>query len=100
MGTRWNSLTEAVLTCTHDLCFRAKIRKISQFLYLKIIIFTAVKYHSILHRRVFVMICIPNRPQLIMLMQSTNEDQKQLETEFLIADWRQLVTHCNLKYCF
>ena len=27
MGTRKNRLTEAVLTSTHDLCFRAKIRK-------------------------------------------------------------------------
>ena len=28
MGTRYNRLTEAVLTCTHNLCFGAKIRKL------------------------------------------------------------------------
>ena len=27
VGTRLNRLTEAVLTSTHNLCFRAKIRK-------------------------------------------------------------------------
>ena len=27
MGTRWNRLSEAVLTSTHNLCFVAKIRK-------------------------------------------------------------------------
>ena len=27
MGTRWNHLTEAVLTCTHDLCFEQKLQK-------------------------------------------------------------------------
>ena len=42
MGTRENRLSEAVLTSTHDLCFRAKIRKKyvypgkPQFSYLKV----------------------------------------------------------------
>ena len=38
--------------------FGAKIRKNIFFFYLKIIIFTAVKNHCILHRRVIVMISI------------------------------------------
>ena len=41
MGTRQNRLGEAVLTCTHNLCFGAKIRKIGipgipQFFYIKV----------------------------------------------------------------
>ena len=38
MGTRKNCLTEAVLTSTHNLCLRAKIRKIGipQFCYIKV----------------------------------------------------------------
>ena len=48
-------VTEAVLTYTHNLCFRAKIREISQF-FLKIIVFTAVKKCSILHWRACVII--------------------------------------------
>ena len=39
MGTRYNRLTEAVLTCTHNLCFEEKYKKFSdkklQFLKLK-----------------------------------------------------------------
>ena len=27
VGTRWNRLSEAVLANTHNLCFRAKVRK-------------------------------------------------------------------------
>ena len=45
----------AVLTCTHNLCFEQKKENYHIF-HLKIIVFTAVKYCSILHRRVFVMI--------------------------------------------
>ena len=45
---------EAVLTCTHDLCFEQNRKNITLF-HLKIIIFTAVKYYSILYGRVFVM---------------------------------------------
>ena len=51
MGTRWNRLSEAVLTCTHDLCFSKNKKNITIF-HRKIIVFTAVKYCSILHRRV------------------------------------------------
>ena len=41
VGTRYNRLTEAVLTSTHNLCFRAKIRKNvypckPQFYYIKV----------------------------------------------------------------
>ena len=41
MGTRWNRLSEAVLTSTHNQCFGAKIRKIvypckPQFYYIKV----------------------------------------------------------------
>ena len=48
------SLSEAVLMCSHDLCFEQKQEKYHNF-HLKIIVFTAVKYCSILHRHVFVM---------------------------------------------
>ena len=56
VGTRWNRLTEAVLTSTHNLCFRAKIRKNvypckSQFYY---IMWDAREYE--LHGRVNIMI--------------------------------------------
>ena len=39
--------------CTHDLCFEQIYEKLLIF-HLKITIFTAVKNHSILHGRVFV----------------------------------------------
>ena len=42
--------------CTHNQCFRAKIRKNIIFFLLKNNIFTAVKYCCILHGRVCVMI--------------------------------------------
>ena len=50
MGTRKNRLNwyslerliEAVLTCTHDLCFEQKIRKISQFYSSDILQFVAL----------------------------------------------------------
>ena len=55
MGTRKNRLTEAVLTCTHDLCFEQNLENITIF-HLKInIVFTAMKYYSELHRHVIVM---------------------------------------------
>ena len=54
MGTRYNRLSEAVLTCTHNLCFEQKYEK-SKKLSPKIVIFTAVKNHYMLHGRVFVM---------------------------------------------
>ena len=50
MGTR-----QAVLTCTHNLCFEQKYEN-SQKIKLKIIIFTAVKNRCILHGRVFEML--------------------------------------------
>ena len=43
LGTRYNRLTEAVLTCTHNLCLRAKIKKNITIFYLKIIIFAVMK---------------------------------------------------------
>ena len=56
MGTRYNRLIEAVLTCTHDLCFEQKNeeKKLKKF-QLKIVIFTAVKNPCMLHGRFFVM---------------------------------------------
>ena len=36
VGTRWNSLGEVVLTSTHNLSFKQKYEKISEFFYLKI----------------------------------------------------------------
>ena len=54
MGTRYNRLSEAVLTCTHDLLFQLKCKngKTNQ---MKIVIFRAVKNCCILHGRDFVM---------------------------------------------
>ena len=49
-----NRLTEAVLTCTHDLCFEQKLAKII-FFYLKISIFTAFHHHCILYKHVSVL---------------------------------------------
>ena len=45
--------SEAVLTCTHDLCFEQK--KYITIFHLKTFIFSAVKSYSILHGHVFVM---------------------------------------------
>ena len=49
------SITEADLTCTHDLCFGQKKEKYHNFSSQKITIFTAVKIRSVFHRRVIVM---------------------------------------------
>ena len=46
---------EAVLTRTHILRFKQKIRKKGKKQQLKIVIFTAIKIRSILHMRVIVM---------------------------------------------
>ena len=54
MGTRYNRLNEAVLTCTHNICLEQKYET-SKRNQLKIVIFTAVKNRCILHGRVFVM---------------------------------------------
>ena len=54
MGTRKNRLNEAVLTCTHNICFEQKYENIKKN-QLKIVIFTSVKYRCILHGRVFIM---------------------------------------------
>ena len=49
-------LNEAVLTCTHNICFQQKYEKSKKKKnQLKIVIFTAVKNRCILHGRVFVM---------------------------------------------
>ena len=54
MGARYNRLSEAVLTCTHDLLFQQKCKngKTNQ---MKIVIFRVVKNRCILHGRDFVM---------------------------------------------
>ena len=44
--------------CTHNQCFRTKIRKILYFFHLKIKFFTAVKYCCILHGRVCMMLVV------------------------------------------
>ena len=54
MGTRKNRLAEAVLTSTHNLCFKQK-HEIYQNFYLKIFNFLVVKFSIYLNRRVFVM---------------------------------------------
>ena len=53
MGTRWNRLNEAVLTCICDVYFGRKYEN-GQNIQLKIVVFTAVKYCSIFHGRVIV----------------------------------------------
>ena len=52
-----NRLNEAVLACTHNLCFEQKTLKISYavIFHLIITIFTALKNRSILYRHVCVM---------------------------------------------
>ena len=52
MGTCY----EAVLTCTHNICFEQKYEK-GKKNQLKIVIFTAMKNRCILHGRAFVMGC-------------------------------------------
>ena len=47
--------TEAVLTCTHNVCFEQKNKKNIKTFNMKITIFTAFKNRSILHRHVCVM---------------------------------------------
>ena len=54
VGTRWNRLNEAVLTCTQNICFGQKYEN-SKNIQLKIVVFTAMKNRCILHGRVFVM---------------------------------------------
>ena len=49
----WSS--GAVLTCTHNICFKQNYKN-SEKIQLKIVIFTAVKNRCILHRRVFGML--------------------------------------------
>ena len=48
-------LNEAVLTSTHNICFGQKYENSKKKIRLKIVIFTAVKYCSILHGHVFIM---------------------------------------------
>ena len=57
MGTHYNRLIEAVLMSTHNLCFRAKIRKkvypcTPQFYYIKVgckgVYFTRTGYHDVI----------------------------------------------------
>ena len=62
MGTRENHLSEAVLTeavlmCTHNLCFEQKQEKVNNFL-MKFSIFTAEKNLRILHGQFFVMVVV------------------------------------------
>ena len=54
MGTRYNSLGEAVLTSTHNLCFEQKYEKLSDVLS-KNFQFLVVIFSIYLNRRVFVM---------------------------------------------
>ena len=50
----WSGLNEAVLTCTHNICFEQKYEN-SKKIQLKIVIFTALKNCCILHGRVYIM---------------------------------------------
>ena len=54
MGNRKNRLAEAVLTCTHNLCFEQKYKKYQSFLS-KNFQFLEEKFSIYLNRRVFVM---------------------------------------------
>ena len=53
MGTRYNRLMEAVLTCTHNQCFEQTLKKYD--FHLKINIFAALQNRTLLHWRVCVM---------------------------------------------
>ena len=55
MGTCINRPSEAVLTCTHNLCFEQKYEYSNKKNQPKIAIFTAVKYRFMLQGSVFVM---------------------------------------------
>ena len=62
--------------CTPDLCFKQNTKKLSQLFQLKIIIFTALKKRSILHRSVIVMASLNDtkfdaRPFLASILLST-----------------------------
>ena len=62
MGTRWNRLIEAALTCTRNICFEKKHEtKNNQP---KIVVFSAMKYCCILHGRVFVTAVEPSNIKL------------------------------------
>ena len=54
MGTRYNRLSEAVLTCTLGLLFQQKCKN-GEKNQMKIVIFRAVKNRCILHGRDFIM---------------------------------------------
>ena len=54
MDTRKNRRTEAVLTCTHNLCFE-QIFENSQKNSTEMVNFTAMKYRCLLHGNVCVM---------------------------------------------
>ena len=69
MGAQ-NRLTEAVLTCTHNLYVLSKNKKIIKFFHLKISIFTAMKNRCILHGHVFVMFSSKYEGRLINLRNS------------------------------
>ena len=56
MGAHFNRLTEAILTCTTMYVLGKKFEKNSHFLHLKIVIFTTIKIHSILHGHINLMI--------------------------------------------
>ena len=80
MGTRLNRLSEAVLTCTHDLCFKQK-EEISLIFHLKIFIFTAVKNHCILHRHV----CVMGKPFYVLTVSKRTENAQPYQLPFAYA---------------
>ena len=49
-------LSEANLTCIHNQCFEKKNKKSITIFHLKILIFSGVKYRSILHGHVCLMV--------------------------------------------
>ena len=79
--------------CTHDLCFKQKYEKYHNFssenYHFK---FTAaVKYHSILHRRVFVMGKIIS-PRKCSIVQNIRSKESKLN------EYREFCTKCRILY--
>ena len=66
MGTRWNRLVEAVLTSTHNLCFKQKYEKYQSFSSENFQFFEK-KVSIYLNRRVFVMVLVSTHSYVAFL---------------------------------
>ena len=71
--------SEAVLTCTHNICFEQKYEN-SKTNQLKTVIFTAVKNPCMLHGRVFVMKRIQNMLSISVSKILENENTTKKST--------------------